>query len=211
MLIPLCLAGILLSSYAMVVAKRIPALVDSFRWQSFFLFLTTLAYAFREGEIRVFVVAALLFLMKVCLIPQFLTKLVKKIKVEEHLGLFLNPLLSLVAALVLTYASWVFSSKVLAVPRVSYAPFVVSMTVTLIGFFIMVFRLKALTQIVGLLVMENGIFLLAASMAGGMPFFVELAVAFDVFVCVVITGIFMYRINKLFTHIEVNQLTDLRG
>ncbi len=195
----------------MVTAKRIPALIDSFRWQSFFLFLTTLSYAFREGEMRVFVVAALLLLVKVCLIPQFLTKLVKKIKVEEYLGLFLNPLLSLVAALVLTYASWVFSSKVLAVPRASYAPFVVSMTVVLIGFFIMVFRLKALTQIIGLLVMENGIFLLAASMAGGMPFFVELAIAFDVFVCAVITGIFMYRINKLFTHIEVNQLTDLKG
>jgi hydrogenase-4 component E len=77
--------------------------------------------------------------------------------------------------------------------------------------FILVSRLKALAQVLGLLVMENGIFLLAAAVAGGMPFLVEMAIFFDVFVSVVIFGLFVYRINELFTGIDVDQLNRLRG
>jgi hydrogenase-4 component E len=75
----------------------------------------------------------------------------------------------------------------------------------------MVFRMKAIAQIVGLLVMENGLFLIANAVSGGMPFFVEIAIFFDVFVSVLIMAFFMQRINKLFTHIDVNKLSRLKG
>jgi len=206
------LTGIMISTYAMLVCQRVPALIQNFRLQSLFLFLVTLDFAFRQKEAGIFVVAGLLLLVKVVLIPSFLNNLVKKIRVDERLGLFLNPLLSLIAALFLTWGASVFCSWFLGTsPIAVFAAFVVSITVVLVGFFIMVFRMKALTQIVGLLVMENGIFLLASAITGGMPFFVEIAIAFDVFVCAIITGIFMYRINKVFTHIEVHRLTDLKG
>jgi len=206
------LTGIMILTYAMLVCHRIPALIQNFRLQSLLLFLVTLDFAMRQKEASIFVIAGLLLLVKVMLIPSFLSHLVKKIRVDERLGLFLNPLLSLIVALFLTWGAAVFCAWVLGgVPANVFSAFVVSITVVLVGFFIMVFRMKALTQIVGLLVMENGIFLLASSMAGGMPFFVEIAIAFDVFVCAIITGIFMYRINKVFTHIEVHRLTDLKG
>jgi hydrogenase-4 component E len=206
------LTGIMISTYAMLVCQRVPALIQNFRLQSLFLFLVTLDFAFRQKEAGIFVVAGLLLLVKVVLVPSFLNHLVKKIRVDERLGLFLNPLLSLIAALFLTWGASVFCSWFLGTsPIAVFAAFVVSITVVLVGFFIMVFRMKALTQIVGLLVMENGIFLLASAITGGMPFFVEIAIAFDVFVCAIITGIFMYRINKVFTHIEVHRLTDLKG
>jgi hydrogenase-4 component E len=44
-----------------------------------------------------------------------------------------------------------------------------------------------------------------------MPFFVEIAVFLDVFVSVIIMGLFIYRVNKLFTHIDVNKLSSLKG
>jgi hydrogenase-4 component E len=75
----------------------------------------------------------------------------------------------------------------------------------------MISRITALAQIIGLLVMENGLFLLASAVSGGMPFFVEIAIFFDVFVSVVIMGFFIYRINKFFTHIDVNKLSNLKG
>jgi hydrogenase-4 component E len=71
--------------------------------------------------------------------------------------------------------------------------------------------MKAFTQVVGILVMENGIFLFASSVSGGMPFFAEIAIFFDVFISVVIMGIFVFRINSLFTHIDVNRLSRLKG
>ena len=75
----------------------------------------------------------------------------------------------------------------------------------------MISRMKAISQIIGLLVMENGLFLIASSISGGMPFFVEIAIFFDIFLCVIILEIFVYKINKLFTHIDVDKLTQLRG
>jgi len=83
--------------------------------------------------------------------------------------------------------------------------------IVLAGLFLMITRMSALAQIIGLLVMENGLFLLASTVSGGMPFFVEIAIFFDVFVSVVIMGLFVHRINKLFTHIDVNKLSRLKG
>jgi hydrogenase-4 component E len=206
------LLGMMVFVYSMAIARRATALIRSFRLQSLFLALVTIAFAKKEGSVEVLIVGALLILIKVVGIPYYLRRLLRKINVDESLGLFMNPLLSLVVVLVFTFVSSLFGAVVLnnqdPVMRIS---FIAAMTTLFVGFFIMVFRMKAVTQIVGLLTMENGIFLLAASVTQGMPFFVEIAIFFDVFICVIITGIFLYRINRLFTHIEVNRLTQLRG
>jgi hydrogenase-4 component E len=128
------------------------------------------------------------------------------------LGLFINPQLSLIWALGFTYLSWVFSAHLIGqTDALRVILLAVAFFVVLAGIFLMIFRMTALAQIIGLLVMENGIFLLAAMVSGGMPFFVEIAVFFDVFVSVLIMGFFVYRINKFFTHIDVNKLSRLKG
>jgi hydrogenase-4 component E len=88
---------------------------------------------------------------------------------------------------------------------------IISLSVTLIGLFIMITRMKAVSQIMGLLIMENGLFLIASSVSGGMPFFVEIAIFFDIFVCVITLGMFVYKINKVFTHIDVDKMRELKG
>ncbi len=196
----------------MVVAKRVTALVRSFTIQSFFLFLYTLVIARREGNIELYIVSGLLFSFKVILIPHFINRIARKIKVNENLGLFLNVQLSLFFALVCTYASWVFSRMVVPVQDTTMAVVLTaSFTVILVGMFLMIFRMKALSQTVGLLVMENGVFLVASSIAGGMPFFVELAIFLDILLSVIILNIFVYRINKMFTHVDAAKLNKLKG
>lgn len=203
---------ILASTYLMVMAKRMPALIGSFRCQSFFLFLATLFSAFTEKHIDLYFVAGLIFVLKVFAIPYFLNLIAKKAKVDENLGLFINSQLSLVLALIITYCSWLLAKNILSTQGgLEISGGTVAFSVIIMGIFLMIFRMKALTQIIGLLVMENGIFLLASSVSGGMPFFVEISIFFDVFVSVVIMGFFVYRINKLFTHIDVNKLSRLKG
>lgn len=203
---------ILIVTFAMVAAKRITALISAFRLQSFFLFLVTFYLAINSRNVELYIVAAMLFLLKVILIPVFLRRIMKRINIEEGVGLLVNPLLSLLIALLLTYLAYKFSGIILADSGNALSSnFVVSLAVTMLGAFIMVSRMKAISQIIGLLVMENGLFLLAATVSEGMPFFVEIGIFFDVFVCVVILGIFVYRINRLFTHIDVNKLRELKG
>jgi len=206
------LFAVLVSTYLMVVAKRTPALIRSFRYQSFCLFLATFIVALEHNQLDLYIVAGLIFILKVVFIPQLLYRTINRIKVNEDLGLFINPQLSLLWALGFTYLSWKFSVNIIAPgDEVKVIMLTIAFFMVLTGIFLMVFRMTALAQIVGLLVMENGIFLLASTVTGGMPFFVEIAIFFDVFVSVLIMGFFVYRINKFFTHIDVNKLSRLKG
>lgn len=196
----------------MVISKRMAALIRNFRFQSFFLFLATLVAASHEGASDLFVIAGLLFTLKVIAIPYFLYRIIQRIKVSEDLGLLMNAQLSLLCALGFTYLSWVFARQTIGAQKEAIAiALTAAFSVILIGIFLMIFRMTAIAQIIGLLVMENGLFLLASTVSGGMPFFVEIAIFFDIFVSVLILGLFVYRINNLFTHIDVNKLSRLRG
>lgn len=206
------LLGLLIVTYFMVISKRIPALISSFRYQAFFLFLATLSIALGENQADLYIICALLFIIKVSLIPYLLHRISGRIKASQDLGLIVNPQLSLFCALGFTCLAWIFSFRLFS----SVNPAMLSMTaaaffMVLTGLFLMISRIIALAQIIGLLVMENGLFLLASTVSGGMPFFVEIAIFFDVFVSVVIMGFFVYRINKLFTHIDVDKLSRLKG
>ncbi|MFA5275392.1 MAG: hypothetical protein WC417_00660 [Candidatus Omnitrophota bacterium] len=206
------LFAVLVLTYLMVIAKRIPALIRGFRYQSFFLFLATLLAAFNEKQVDLYLVSGLIILIKVFLIPYFLNRTAKKINVDENLGLFVNSQLSLCSALMLTYCSWMLSGNLgFGRGSLQLAAVSVALSVIFIGAFLMISRMKAFAQVIGILVMENGIFLFASSVSGGMPFFVEIAIFFDVFISVIIMGIFVFRINKLFTHIDVNKLSQLKG
>ena len=206
------LFGVLVCTYLMIMAKRMSALICNFRYQSFFMFLATFSVAWHEKQVELFIVAILLFAIKVCAIPYFLYRIINRIKANEDLGLFINAQLSLIWALGFTYLSWVFARYLPTAPGgAKEIMLAVAFFVVLSGIFLMIFRMTALAQITGLLVMENGLFLLASTVSGGMPFFVEIAIFFDVFVSVIIMGFFVYRINTLFTHIDVNKLSRLRG
>ena len=87
----------------------------------------------------------------------------------------------------------------------------VAISVFLIGFFMMLNRRKALTQVLALLSLENGIFLAAICLTYGMPLIVELGVFFDVLVAVLVLGILVYRIRETFESMDVSKMRRLQG
>jgi len=87
----------------------------------------------------------------------------------------------------------------------------VAISLFLIGFFTMINRRKALTQVLALLSLENGLFLAAISLTYGMPLIVELGVFFDVLVAAMVLGILVYRIRESFASMDVSRLRRLRG
>lgn len=206
------LFGLVAATYLMALSKRMTGLIRNFRYQSFFLFLATGLIAYREHELSLYIIAALIFILKVVGIPYVLTLIMRKIKVKEDIGMIVNAQLSMLMAVGFSLLAWYFSGYL-------FSPFpgpgvlipALALFMTLMGLFLMFSRMIALAQVVGLLVMENGLFLLASAISGGMPFFIEIAIFFDVLVSVVIMGFFTYRIKKLFTHIDVNKLSRLRG
>ena len=81
----------------------------------------------------------------------------------------------------------------------------------LIGLFVIVSRRKAITQVLGYIVVENGIYALGVALVGDVPLLVELGVLLDVFVAVFIMSIAAYHISREFDHIDVDQLDRLKG
>ena len=86
----------------------------------------------------------------------------------------------------------------------------IALAIILIGLFTMIARKKAVTQMVGFLVMENGVFLGATAAAYGMPLIVELGVFFDVLVAGLIAGIYTHRLQDAFDSVDTSELTVLK-
>ena len=75
---------------------------------------------------------------------------------------------------------------------------------------VLVTRTKAVTQVVGYLFVENGIYLFGVSLVAEMPVLVEMGILLDVFVGVFVMGIVMFRINREFDHLDTQNLTALK-
>ncbi|HEY3331525.1 MAG TPA: hypothetical protein VGK19_15955 [Capsulimonadaceae bacterium] len=83
--------------------------------------------------------------------------------------------------------------------------------ILLIGMLLMVTRRLALSQIIGFLVIENGIFLYTISQTYGMPVLVELGVLMDVLAITMLAGLLVYRISSTFEHVDVTKMKELKG
>jgi hydrogenase-4 component E len=86
-----------------------------------------------------------------------------------------------------------------------------AMALLLLGLFTMTIRKTALTQVIGLVTMENGLYLAAVAATRGLPFAVEFGVALDVLTGVAVMGLVMHEINHAFGSVNTDHLRTLRG
>ena len=80
----------------------------------------------------------------------------------------------------------------------------------LIGFLVLVTRRKAITQVVGYLLIENGVYIFGQSLASTIPFVVELGILLDVLVGVFVMGVAIHHISREFEHIDTELLSTLK-
>jgi hydrogenase-4 component E len=99
-------------------------------------------------------------------------------------------------------------------PALRQAPFAMldsSIFLIAVGLFLIISRRNALMQVIGYLVLENGIFVFGVITVVGTPLLVELGVLLDAFVGVFVMGIAIYHINREFGSVEVDRLSALKG
>ena len=86
----------------------------------------------------------------------------------------------------------------------------IALACVLLSFMMMITRSKAVPQVIGFLSMENGLFFAATSATYGMPMVVELGIALDVLVGILILGVFMFHIREEFDSLDISHLEKLR-
>lgn len=203
--------GILLTAVAMNALKRLESCVRVYTLNSWLLSLLTAIVAFMIGEAHLYVAAVLTFMTKGILLPVFLRRIVRQIKLTHDVEPYINNALSLTISGILVGVVYASLREGIFVTGFSRNVLQISIAVILIGLFIMITRRKALTQVIGLLFMENGLFLAGFSLTFGMPLIIELGVLFDMLMGVIILGIFTIQIKRAFTSSDLDKLTILKG
>ena len=161
---------------------------------------------------RDLVVAGAAIALKAIVIPTMLLRAMRNAAIRHDIEPYVGFVASMVLGAVGTGASLLFADTLpLAPEHVDSLLVPASMSTTFVGFLVLVSRYKALTQVVGYLILENGIFIMGLCLLEAMPFLVEVGVLLDLFVGIFVMGIIIQNINRAFSSSESPaKLTALR-
>ncbi|MGA8707611.1 MAG: hypothetical protein WB646_11560 [Steroidobacteraceae bacterium] len=210
-LLNLCAALLLLSSFAMLAQRRIVSLVNLLAMQGVLLLAATLLLAWRTKEHHLYVSAALTLGLKVLFLPWLLHRLIRRLEVYWDTEPLLNiPGTMLVGVLVVVFAFGLAQPIAALASTATRNSIGIAVAVILLSFITMITRSKAMSQVIGFLSMENGLFFGAMSATYGMPMIVEFGVALDVLVAVLVLGIFFFQIREQFDSLDLHHLESLK-
>jgi len=207
----LCAALLLLASFAMLAQRRILSLLNLFAMQGVLLTLSTAVVAHVSGAEHLYLSAALSLLLKVLLLPWILHRLIERLAVRFDTETLINiPSTMLIGILVVVFAFTLAQPISQLSSAVTRSTLGVALAMVLLSFLMMITRRKAVSQVIGFLAMENGLFFAATSATYGMPMVVELGVALDVLVGTLILGVFFFQIREQFDSLDLHHLEQLR-
>jgi hydrogenase-4 component E len=211
-LITLLAAAMLIFQLLLVVQRMLLTNIRLFALQSLMLALIAGIVAYFHGAWHVYWVAALTFVGKVLFLPWLLNRLVRRINIVQEIEPLFNAPTSMLICGGLTLLGYIVARPFTSLDRLGNNTLAVAITLLLTGFFLMFNRRKAISQVLALLTVENGVLLAAVALTTyGMPLVVELGVFFDVMVAVMVLGILVYRIRETFASMDVGKLSQLRG
>ena len=206
------LAGLMLVlQILLAVQPMLMTNIRLFALQSLLLAAIATIVGYKYAASHVLVIAALTVAGKVVFLPWRLERLVRQIKIEQEIQPFVNTPASMLICGALTVLAHVVARPFISLERLGSNTLAVAIALLLTGFFLMINRRKAITQVLALLTMENGVMLAAIVLTTyGMPLVVEIGVFFDVVIAVMVLGILVFRIRETFASMDVSKLKELK-
>ena len=207
------MAALMLVVQLLLIAQRmLLTSIRLFAIQSLLLAAIATVVAYHHNAGHVYVVALLTLVGKVMFLPWLLNRLVYRIQIDQEIEPLLNAPASMLVCGGLTLLGYVVARPFTSLERLGNNTLAIALTLLLTGFFLMINRRKAVTQVLALLTVENGVMLAAIALTTyGMPLVVELGIFFDVLVAVMVLGILVYRIRENFASMDTSKLNQLKG
>ncbi|MGE3286596.1 MAG: hypothetical protein AB7J32_10905 [Pseudonocardia sp.] len=210
-LLDLACGGFLLCAVLVLWRREIAVIVRVFAVQGALLAVMVALLAVEEGSVELAVVAVVVALLRAVLLPLLLGRALAEAgpgRRETHPSV--NVTASLLSAALLASLAYAVSRPLVALsdaPAAAAVP--VGLTVVLIGFFVMVTRRRALSQVVGLLLMDNGITAVGFLAGAEMGFVVELGVSLDVLLAVLVLQTLTTRMREAYGDTDLDELREL--
>lgn len=209
-LLDLAAGLVLVCAFVVLWRRGLVAIVRALTVQGVALAGVALLLGLHEHDAEPIVVAALVLVLKGAVLPGVLLRIVRASDETREVEPLVNVPASLLAAAGLTLLAYATTRDVVALdPSPGTKAIPIGVAVALIGFLVMVTRRKAVTQIVGFLLLDNGIALVAFLATAGVPLIVELGVALDVLLAVLILQVLTTRMRAKFGVMDLDQLREL--
>lgn len=203
-------AIVLLLTFFMLAYPRMLSVVKIYAWQSAVLAITTALVAYDANTPHLYISALLTFLLKAMFVPWLMIRIIDQFSMHFEHDEIRYPALTLMAAgllvIVCYHTTLPIAAQLLSVTR---NVITISMSVVLLGMLMLISRSKAITQVVGFMTMENGLFFAAVAVTKGMPMVVELGIAFDVLIAAIIFGVFFLHIRESIDSLDTSRLNRL--
>jgi hydrogenase-4 component E len=210
-LVGLC-AGVLLLTGVLLVWRRTKSgSIRLLALQGIALAILVAMIGIHKANIETLAVALLVLMLKGVVLPMLLTRNALRSGIDRDVP-FINPTASLLLVALLAILAYVVSRPLASLgsgPAIQVIP--VGMALVLIGFLLLATGRHAIAQLVGFLVLDNGIATVAFLTAGGVPLVVELGVLIDVLLVVLILRVLTGRIQTEYGATDLDDLTELRG
>ncbi len=204
-------ALLLLLAFAMISQRRILSLIHLYTLQGATLVVATAVVGYATAQPHLYLSAALTLLLKVILIPVLLHRVIDRLAVRWDT----EPLINIPTTMLIGILLVIFAFN-LAQPIAGFSPTIargslgIALACVLLSFMMMIVRAKAVPQVIGFLALENGLFFAATAATFGMPMVVELGIALDVLIGVLILGVFMFQIRERFDSLDIHHLERLK-
>jgi hydrogenase-4 component E len=210
-LIDLLAAVLLLLAFAMLAQRRVLTLINLFAAQGLALACSTAIVAWATNQPHLYGSAAMTLVLKVALLPWLLHRLVRKLDVRWDVEGLLNiPTTMLIGIVLVVFAFNLAAPIEQLASTITRSTLGIAMASVMLAFLMMITRRKAIPQVIGFLAMENGLFFAATSATYGMPLVVELGIALDILIAMLILGVFFFQIREQFDSLDLKHLEKLK-
>ena len=199
----------LILAFFIVGRMRLRSMLAMFAWQSFLLACFAAFAAYTLDESHLLITAAITLVLKAILIPLFLLRTAERSGAVQRLNSFTRPATSLLFGVLLIVGAFVLTQRLVPVSDANYPIVAVAVSMMLLGLLVLVTRKGMYGQIVGFLLMENGIFTFGLTLTGGMPLLVEIGIFFDVAIGAVLMAALSYRVQKELADVVTDRLSEL--
>jgi hydrogenase-4 component E len=201
---------VLLANFFVLGTSRLRAIINATALQG--VLLGSLAIlVHHELSLRPVLVAVGTTIIKAVVIPWMLARAMREAAIRREVEPFIGYIPSLVLGAVGTGLAMLFAGTLpLAPQHVGSLLIPTSLSTVITGFILLTTRRKAITQVAGYLVLENGIFIMGLSLIEAIPFFVEVGVLLDLFVAIFVMGIIILQINREFASLDTTRLSSLK-
>ncbi|MGC8490749.1 MAG: NADH-quinone oxidoreductase subunit K [Syntrophobacteraceae bacterium] len=205
------IAVLILTNLRLLASSRVSACIYAVACQGVLLGILPLLVGPEHLTARACMLSAATILLKGFFFPWLLLRALRSANANREIEPLVSYTLSLlIAALLLAAAMWVGKQLPLPVPARSPMVLPLAMFTIMAGLFAIISRRSALTQVLGYLVMENGIYAFGLAFALSQPLLVELGILLDAFMAVFVMGITIFHISREFDHMDTDRLSALR-